>query len=213
MAADVLGYRFNRLINKFRYGLFLEYLQSRLTKLGCEITPFYVIREAVDRTRLKVDEPSLEGYTCEFLDSIEMEKISAIRGDGPSLEELRSRRAKGNRCFGMRYHDEIIAFNWIDSQEISSGLFRQPLKNNEAYLFDMYTDKRFRGKNIAPYLRYRTYQVLTAEGKNCFYSISNFFNKASLKFKKKLDSKPVKFGIFFRFFRKPSRSWILKKYR
>jgi hypothetical protein len=43
---------------------------------------------------------------------------------------------------------------WINFNELSYKSTIIHLKSNEAYLWYMYTVKPYRGKNLAPYLRY-----------------------------------------------------------
>jgi hypothetical protein len=129
------------------------------------------------------------------------------------LEKLRERFGQGKKCFGIKQKEKIVAFNWIDFKNINSILFSQSLKENEAYLFDMYTDKEFRGKNIAPYLRWQSYKALKGMGRDVFYSISTYVNTPSIKFKKKLNSKILWLGLYFKLFQRFKVNMILRRYK
>ena len=86
------------------------------------------------------------------------------------------------------------------------------LKDNEALLVNMYTFQSFRGKNLAPYLRYHSYEFLNKQGRDTFYSISDYFNKSSIKFKEKLKAKPLKLYFHIILFKKYHWDFLLKKY-
>ncbi len=199
-------------MNKMRYGLFLEYAQSRLMKIGFEFNPFYVIQEGINAGDLKITVQDVDRYICEFLDKEDLPDLARMRNNEIPKTVLEKRFDRGDKCLAIKCENEIIAFNWISFREISSGVYREPLGEREAYLFDMYTDKRFRGKNIAPYLRLKTYQILQQMGKTLFYSVSLAFNSASIRFKKKLNSKILKTGVFLHLFKKYRWSWLVKRY-
>jgi GNAT superfamily N-acetyltransferase len=103
----------------------------------------------------------------------------------------------GNQCISTRYKEQLAAFMWIDLRESNCKWYRFPLKGDEAYLFDMFTLKAFRGKGIAPYLRYKSYEILKQMGRTRCYSYTDSFNQAAIKFKKKLNAKTLKTGIYF----------------
>jgi hypothetical protein len=62
----------------------------------------------------------------------------------------------------------MAAFTWVDLDEFGMSCSRFPLNSNEAYLFDAYTLPLFRGKNMAPCLRYHVYKELEKAGKKGF---------------------------------------------
>ena len=70
----------------------------------------------------------------------------------------------------------------------------------------------YRGKGIAPYIRYQLYKELTKLGRNKLYSISDFFNAPAIKFKKKLNAKSHKLILFIEIFNKWRFSLLIKKY-
>jgi hypothetical protein len=77
-----------------------------------------------------------------------------------------------------------------------------PLKSNEAYLTDMFTVEGFRGKNLAPFLRYKSYEMLKEMGRDTFYSISISFNTPAVRYKEKLEAKKVNLILLIQLFRK-----------
>ncbi len=104
-----------------------------------------------------------------------------------------------------------MAFNWFDLEESNSRLHRFRLEDSEVYLFDMYTMKTFRGKGIAPCLRYETYKLLRKMGRSKFYSISDFFNITSIRFKEKLNARFLELRLYIRLFKHPWH-WKIKDF-
>lgn len=101
---------------------------------------------------------------------------------------------------------------WIDFDSCNFTPHSVSMKRNEAYLFSMYTMHEFRGMNLAPYLRYKTYECLRKMGKDTFYSISEYFNYSTLKFKKKLNARNLKLILYIELFKKVRRSFTLREY-
>ncbi|MEJ2162824.1 MAG: hypothetical protein P8X60_05745, partial [Robiginitalea sp.] len=87
------------------------------------------------------------------------------------------------------------------------------LNSNEAYLENMYTFEAFRGKNLAPYLRYQCYNLLAAEGKTQCYSISNYFNNSSLRFKQKLNAQHLELWLHMGLLKRFRGNFLLKTYQ
>ncbi len=86
------------------------------------------------------------------------------------------------------------------------------LKSNEAYLFHMYTIEAHRGKNLAPYLRYQSYLMLRDMGRNKIYSITQYFNKSSKRFKKKLNARNLQLFMYIILFKKYHYHFLIKTY-
>ena len=72
--------------------------------------------------------------------------------------------------------------------------------------------KPYRGKNLAPYLRYKSYEMLKEMGRDKLYSISEYFNSPAVKFKQKLNAKKLKIILFINLFNKFSRCFTVKTY-
>ena len=70
------------------------------------------------------------------------------------------------------------------------------LKQGEAYLFDAWTLMQYRGKKVAPYLRYQTYKAMAKRGVANFYSISELVNSSTRKFKNKLHAREIEFAVY-----------------
>jgi GNAT superfamily N-acetyltransferase len=155
----------------------------------------------------------LAEYEIGFLGPGDMRALAAIPGRRPSSETLLSRLREGKLCIGARYRGEIVAFTWCNLTEcemVSHRLFS--LKEHEAYLFDAYTLEQFRGRGIAPHLRYRCYEELAKLGRDQCYSITAVWNPSAAKFKKKLGARVLELGMLVTLFHRrrfhvPLRDW------
>lgn len=187
----------------------LYFLLSRLERLGIEIFVYYWIQEGINGGISPNLDNLIGGCSFELLGAKDMKEIGRIPGrEKYSEEKLLDRLKKGNICMGAKYQNEIAAFTWCDFTGDSITEQKIILRPYEAYLFDMYTMKPFRGYNIAPYLRYQFYKLLKQMGRNTCYSISEFFNTPSIKFKKKLNARFLELRLEIKLFNK--LHWNLK---
>jgi hypothetical protein len=185
-----------------RYGTLFFSLQRKLYRMGININPYYLTLERQSDTDIPKLKDNLEDYTIEFLASEDMNKISQtdfIRGEETQFMDWLK---KGWKCLGIKHQGKVVAYNWIDLEECHFSGNRFSLKDNEAYLFNMFTANSYRGKNIAAFLRYETYKVLKEMGRDSYYSISELLNKPSIKFKQKLNAKFIKKGLYIVLFKK-----------
>jgi ribosomal protein S18 acetylase RimI-like enzyme len=193
-----------------RYGLLLHKAQRRLPKLGIVIMPYYWTQEGVVDNLSPGLQNGFEGYSFSSFGPEDIKTIASLfhcTADG-ALAKLK----QGNKCFGIKYHGQIAAFMWCDFTECSFRWHKLRLGEHEVYLWGMYTMEAFRGKSIAPYLRYQTYKALKEMGRNTFYSITECFNSSSIAFKRKIGSKFLWLGVGIQLFGKVRRHWILRQY-
>ncbi len=189
-------------------------LRWRLTRIGIEVIPYYWIEEG----RHEVSLPPLQdesNFTFEFLDASDLKAIMSMKPrDFPNrrLEFMLKRFQKGNLCFGAKYNNEHVAWTWIDFDEAKFLGNSLALESHEAYLKDMFTRDQFRGRNIAPHLRKKTYAALKDMGKNKFYSFSDLLNYPSLRFKSKLRAEVRWLVICIILFQKYRWHWKIKTY-
>lgn len=199
--------------DKLRYKLVLLVIRDYLKKWGIEITPFYWMKEIVPDKMPAYLEADLRDCAFSFFGLEEIEAIGRI----PEREYIGEERVidiynKGKKCYGVKYCGEIAAFTWFDLEESDSKFYPTPMKKNEAYLFDMYVLKAFRGKNLAPILRYKVCSILKEMGRDTCYSVTESFNTPSLRFKEKLNAQYVLLGLYINLFRKFRGRWVLKRY-
>jgi len=202
-----------KLYRKYLYGQILTWILNALPSLGINISLFYLLLEGDFGTEIPMCPDDFKGFTFGILDEEEIGIIANIPRRGIDSGVQIERHKKGMPCFGVKSNGEIVAFNWANLKECHSKWHRFSLKEDEAYLFDMYTLKSHRGKNIAPFLRHRTYRALKGMGKTKFYSYSSFLNKSAVRFKKKLNARILKLYLFVELFGMFERSWVLKNYK
>jgi hypothetical protein len=70
-----------------------------------------------------------------------------------------------------------------------------------------------RGNNLAPYLVYKSYEILQAMGRDKIYSVTEYFNTSAIKYKRKLKIKRLELILFIRLFKKYHWSIKLKSYK
>lgn len=198
---------------KFRYGLIPLILRDYLAKLGIEITPFYWVKEMIPDKIPEFFGIDLNDFEFSFFSLEDIKAICRLKERSFMAEEhLTKMLLKGKKCYGAKYKGEIAGFTWFDLEESCTKFYPTPMKSNEAYLFDMYVLKAFRGKNLAPIMRYKIYNILKKQGRDTCYSVTETFNTPSNNFKKKLNAKNMFLGLYINLFRKYRRRWILKRY-
>jgi hypothetical protein len=172
-----------------------------LKRVGIRIEPYYVILEGLFNGSIPQLETGLEGYSIGFLGPEDMKAISvsAIPDRNTTEEFLLNRLKRGSRCFGAKHRGKVAAFTWYGEKQCNFHGRISPLKENEAALFDAYTLKSYRGKGIAPYIRYQLYKELSNLGKDILYSDSDFFNIPSIRFKTKLNAKLLELRVHIAF--------------
>ena len=167
-----------------------------LHKIGLKITPFYLYEEGHFGAIWKSRKDDFDEYEIGFLSPRDMKEIAALsRGDWSSEEKLLARFNDGQKCFGAKYPGKIVAFTWSNFESCHDSLYKFPLRDDEAYLWDAFTIPSSRGKGIAPYLRLRFQKKLETLGRNKSYSITLFFNRPAISFKNKLNARPIFLGI------------------
>lgn len=196
---------------KVRYGLTLDSISTILKKIGIEFTPYYLFLEGNDVPEINELKQLTSEYSFEFFGPEDM-KIIGNWNAGYSEDQFLNLLNSGQKCIGLKRNGEIAVFMFINFTELNYKSTVIQLKNNEAYLWYMYTAKPYRGKNLAPYLRYKSYMILKEMGRDVLYSISNYFNSPAVKFKQKLNSKKLKIILFIKLFNKFSRCFTVKTY-
>ena len=195
-------YKFRLLFIRIRHGLFLFTLRNFIARFGIDLSPYYwVVENALDYQPPKIKDSSNE-YTIKELKEEDLDRIKGV-----SLTDY-----KGSKILGLMDQDQLAVFNCIKLQDFDVNKKKFMIYKNEAYLFNMYTFQNYRGRNLAPYLRHLTYQHLSNEGIEKIYSITDYFNHSSHKFKKKLGAKPKTLYLTIGLFKKYYRTFLLKRY-
>lgn len=201
-----------RIRNKFRYGLVLQAIANQLNRIGIRFSPYYWVQEGLLETRIPEITGNVSEYSVGLLGADEIKTL----GDNPwgesvdkQLEDLKA----GKICMGLKHKDEIASFMWINLRECTFKPAWIPLNNSEAYLSYMYTMEAYRGKNLAPYLRYRSYELLKEMGRPKIYSTTDYFNPSAFRYKEKLNARNLKLVLYIDLFNKLKWSINLKRYK
>ena len=205
-----LAYRVKWFSNIIKHGLFWHGVRNNLAKVGLDFMPYYWETGSIDIEPPKI-RGDANGYELSEFGEDEIRYIkSTILGIGH--KDLLSDIKNGDKCLGIKYKGKIAVYTLIKLRpfEFRGRLF--DLKSNECYLHSMYTFEDFRGKNLAPYLRYRSYEYLKLNDVDKYYSISEYFNKATLRFKRKLGVYPIKLYLSVKLFKKFTMNFTLKDF-
>ncbi len=204
-------YRLRLLLIRVRHGLLFMTLRGILVKMGIDIGLYYWVQEGVD----PVDPPKVKGneeeYNFGFLDLEDIKSLKNISFFSPN--KLVKRYNDGLKIIGLKdRNSQIAAVMCIEYKNFTYRKKRFHLKNDEVYLLNMYTYQNFRGKNLAPYLRFCSYNLLKQEGIKKIYSVTDYYNKSSQKFKRKLSAKPLTLYFAIILFKKFHKTVKIKDY-
>jgi hypothetical protein len=194
-----------------RYGLVLQNVRVWLIRIGIDFSPYYFMMDYVGDTAppLLKDDPS--DYFTSFLNEGDIELLSNKIPEWQTKYIFNALR-DGQKCYGLKYKGEIAAFMMINYKAFHYKTVSEPLNEKEVYFNDMYTLEVFRGRNIAPYLRYQCIQALKETGTERFISMTEYFNTPAVKYKKKLNARKLKLCLYVNLFHKFERNWTLKTY-
>lgn len=200
---------------RIRYSGFSRLLLEVLAKFGFYLRPFVLFREGIFDATSRVPDSAFKGYEKKYLDSNDMASIAALAklpGREISGSDLEQRLKAGNKCIAVLKDDEMAAFIWCDLAHCTFRGYPFAIKANEAYLFDAYTFLPFRGKGLAPYVRYLLYADLARLGRDTCYSISDRLNRPSIKFKQKLKAQKLLSGVYVELFSRWRFSLFLREH-
>lgn len=206
-----LSYRIKWLSNIIKHGLFWHGVRNNLAKIGLDLMPYYWVKEATSQ----ITPPKLRGEDTNFEISIFGEtEINYIKDTiiGIEQKDLLADLKNGEICIGLKNSGEIAAYMFIKCKPFTFRNRYFNLMDTESYLHSMYTFESYRGKNIAPYLRYQSYKYLEKENIKTYYSVSEYFNKSTIRFKEKLNSKPINLYLSVLLFKRWNYNFTLKSY-
>lgn len=190
-----------------KHGGLLLGVRNRLAGVGLDFMPYYWVKEEVTPITPPKIKDNPEGYAVSYFGYSEIDIIQQrIRGIGH--KNLKKNLENGQTCIGIKRYDDIVAYMFIQNNDLNFRGKSFELKSNEGYLKDMYTFESYRGKNMAPYLRYQGYCLLKEKGIDTKYSISEYFNKPTIRFKKKLNSIHLALYLSIKLFKR--YQWTIK---
>ena len=188
-------------------------ISELLEKIGIKIALFYVTRESLEDNVALNTEPKLGPITCSFLSPTEVKELYYSNEEIKSLAKEADNWLKtGCLCFALKHDKQYAAYTWCNLRQCNSDLYPFPLKRDEAYLFRARTMIAYRGKNLAPFLRYELYKNLVEKGYTRFYSITGYFNDVAINFKRKLKAKNIKLCLYVGLFDRRMLTITLKEY-
>jgi hypothetical protein len=200
---------------RLRHSGLIRLMLEVLAKVGFNLRPFVLFREGIFDPTPQDLIAGLEGYEVKYLDANDMTSIADLAelpGRNISGNDLRQRFLAGNKCIAVTKNGEMAAFIWCDLTHCTFQGYPFAVKSNEAYLFDAYTFLSFRGKGLAPCVRYRLYMDLARLGRDTCYSMSDRLNRPSLKFKEKLKAQKLVSGVYIVLFFRWHFSLFLKQH-
>ena len=208
MSSQFLG----RLRGRIKHGLLTQEILDRLGGLGIRLTPYLI----VDESPGALINYEREISDCSFrpLGANEMHMVANMPNRKRDLEGVLSRLAVAE-CLGAFIGDTLAGYTWSRRDQVGRLRGRiqfHQLSPDEAYLFDMYVDKDFRGMSLAPLLRHHLFQHLLSKGVRRFYSITTYFNRSSRKFKAKLGARELELRFTIGFWSRLHADFLLRRY-
>lgn len=203
-------YSFKVISDVIKNGLFLQGVRHAFAKVGIDIMPYYWVKEEASPTEI----PQLRTDQKFVFRALEKPDLANVinKTDAINEKKIHQSFADGQECVGLTHEGKIAAYMFIELNGFEIKKRKFNLDSNQAYLLNMYTLPNFRGKNLAPYLRYLCYRHLEKREITSKYSVSNYFNKSAIKFKKKLNSKPEKLFLNIELFNSIQWNFVLKTY-
>jgi hypothetical protein len=198
---------------RYREGLLLNTIYSGLKAI--EVNLFYLFQENLDDVMNLDIQSKIEPIEIEHLKPSDMRYLAMQAERDYSEDKMLRMLSEGCKCMGTKYKGKIVSYGWYDLQNCKSKRFSFSfeLKANEAYFYGIRTLSAFKGKGLAPCLRYHTYKYLAEIGRTRFYSLILFSNIPSIKFHRKLNDKPLKLFMNVRYLGKFNRNILLKRYK
>ncbi|MFI0431255.1 hypothetical protein [Mariniflexile sp. HMF6888] len=203
-------YKILWIYNIIKNGLFWHGVRNNLAKIGFDFMPYFWEIGSID-----IEPPRIRDDESKYQLSIfGEEEITFIKNNviGISHKDLMNDLKNGDTCLGLKNEGKISVYSFIKHQTFSFRGRKFEIKPSEGYVHNTYTFEAFRGRNLAPYLRYQIYEHLKAKGIDKYYSISEYFNKPTFKYKKKLNVKPQKLYLSVILFKRWVFNFTLKSY-
>ncbi len=192
-------------------GKAVKYLFKRVLM---DVRPFYYMKEifpAAVPDHLTALPDGFEFFTLTESD-LETFRHHPRRDEYVDHQTMLDHLHKGDTCLGIKCKGEIVALSWYSLIDSTAKYYPAPMGEKEAYLYDMFVFAEYRGKNLAPILRYKNYQILHSLGRVTYYSITERANSASLRFKQKLGAQKLFLAAYCELFGRYKKTVILRRY-
>lgn len=205
-------YNLKKAFYLIQHGLFLQGVRHIFAKAGINIMPYYWVEEEyypAEKPKLK----SLEDH-FEFI-RLKKSDVDAIKAksDSVSAQKITKSVEDGHEFVGLKQQEEVVAYMFIKTNDFIFQNREFKFNPNEAYILNVYTFPEYRGRNLAPYLCYLCYRYLDGKGIDTKYSISNYFNTSAIKYKEKLNARPLQLMIYIELFKTFNWHFVLRSYK
>jgi GNAT superfamily N-acetyltransferase len=160
-----------------------------LSELGC--------RREVWRLERDLAEPIVEArpgvaLTIDPIGCEQLDRYAALRG-AASMDNAQRRLAAGARCYLASHDNRPVASCWTTTRSTHNAFLdcEVPVRDDEAYLFDAFTDPQWRGLGIAPAVCVRQLQDCRAAGLARAFRYTVTFNTTAIRAHRKSGFRPV----------------------
>ena len=194
------------------HGLFLHHVLEYLGSKGLLVRPFYLFQEEIENASRPSRFNPPEGFELVELGPQDMGPLDRIDHRGYTAADLRRRLERGHLCLALKHEGEVAAFTWCDFDAVYFESCQRPLQADEVYLYDAHTLEAYRGRRLAPCLRYQCYAALKARGYRVLYSSSDCLNRPAVRFKRKLNAKFLYMALHVKLLGRWQRTWVLRRY-
>jgi hypothetical protein len=206
-----MGYYFDKFKEGIKRRKLILYASHALVRMGIRVTPYYLTQE-FPQVDLPVSLPAgLQSVSYKLLTPSEVAAVLAHPEFVMNAVEKERVVQDNCLCYALMRDSEVMSYTWCNLLRCHSILLSFPIQKDEAYLFGAYTYIKYRGLNLAPYLRYRVYQSLLEMGRSRLYSLTEYFNAPAKKFKKKLNARHLKLQLYIKLFHIFEKEITLKK--
>lgn len=195
----------------FRHGQVRQRIMERVNRLGVNLQLSYLFIEGDRDVGPAAESARFAAYeVAELRPQHIPEMVEAM--PWTNAAQFERSFADGQVCIGVREHDRLVAYAWANLRECNYEGMPFRLNANEAYLYGAYTCEDYRGRGLAPFIRAQTYALLRRQGRQVFYSVSDYFNAPAIRFKEKLDARRARLGLSVRFGARPWHHFTLRNY-
>ena len=149
-------YRIRWFLNIVKHGLFWHGVRNRLARIGLDFMPYYWEVGSID-----IEQPQLRDEASNYvLSKFGKEEIAYIQSKivGIAHKNLLRDLSEGDTCLGLKKDGEICVYTFIKHGPFSFRGRKFDIKPFEGYVHNTYTFEAYRGKNLAPYIRYQCYK-------------------------------------------------------
>jgi ribosomal protein S18 acetylase RimI-like enzyme len=201
--------RINAMLNVVQHHLVAQRVLERLARVGVTINPYVLFREGVRPHQ--TDWPGLaEEFPSSVLVASDIAAVAAC--DFRTEEQIQARLDKGHLCIVIKSGERIAGYSWADFDEVNDMACDYELGPGEAYLYDGFIMPEFRGRSLAAYMRVECYRHLHHGGKHTFYSIVDYFNRPSIRWKAKLNAEAIRLYLQIKLGDRQVGQWLLRDY-